>query len=52
MGSNLNGRLGVGDKCLEKSATPCLVKSLRYVNNVSCGWTHTAAITGLSSLIG
>ena len=45
-GSNSEGRLGLGDKTILQSSTPCLVESLSHSNaiNISCGWGHTAAI--------
>ena len=47
MGSNVNGRLGVNSPLLNYSAVPRLVEGLTnyVINKVSCGWTHTAAIT-------
>eukprot|EP01022_Parablepharisma_sp_SALTPOND_P031032 TRINITY_DN781_c0_g1_i1.p1 TRINITY_DN781_c0_g1~~TRINITY_DN781_c0_g1_i1.p1 ORF type:complete len:860 (+),score=139.28 TRINITY_DN781_c0_g1_i1:5957-8536(+) len=47
MGNNLNGRLGLGDSKLTHSSVPCLVESFleTHVVNISCGWTHTAAVT-------
>lgn len=49
MGNNANGRLGLGDKSLTHSSVPCLVETLvQYaVSKVSCGWTHSAATTGI-----
>ena len=45
MGSNAEGKLGIGDKALKYSNVPCLVESLTQVKKVSCGMTHTLAIT-------
>lgn len=49
MGNNINGRLGLGDKSLSHSSVPCLVESLvdYTISKVTCGWTHTAAISGI-----
>lgn len=47
MGSNSDGRLGLGDRSLRQSSSPCLVEGLlnhRCVK-ISCGWGHTAVIT-------
>lgn len=48
MGNNLNNRLGINDQTLAYSSVPHLVESLAAcpVAKVSCGWTHTAAVTG------
>ncbi len=48
MGNNMHGRLGLGDKRLSHSAVPCLLESLlsHHVTKISCGSTHTAAVTG------
>lgn len=47
MGSNSEGRLGLGDKSMRSSSSPCLVEAI--VNHrslkVSCGWGHTGIIT-------
>jgi X-linked retinitis pigmentosa GTPase regulator len=47
MGSNSEGRLGIGDKSLRSSSSPCLVESLSNYKaiRVSCGWGHSAVIT-------
>lgn len=47
MGSNSDGRLGVGDKNIANSSYPLLVESLAgvKVTQVSCGGFHSAAIT-------
>jgi len=46
VGSNSEGRLGLGDRTMLQSSTPCLVEALSNLNavNVSCGWGHTAAV--------
>eukprot|EP00826_Nyctotherus_ovalis_P031579 TRINITY_DN2525_c0_g1_i7.p1 TRINITY_DN2525_c0_g1~~TRINITY_DN2525_c0_g1_i7.p1 ORF type:complete len:839 (-),score=257.71 TRINITY_DN2525_c0_g1_i7:25-2541(-) len=46
VGSNSEGRLGLGDRTLHQSSTPCLVEALSHCNAVkmSCGWGHTAAV--------
>jgi len=46
VGSNSEGRLGLGDRALHQSSTPCLVEALSNLNavKISCGWGHTAAV--------
>jgi len=46
VGSNKDGRLGIGDKKLKQSHTPCLLESLsKYtIIKLSCGWGHNAVI--------
>mmetsp|Transcript_34143 Transcript_34143/g.59619 ORF Transcript_34143/g.59619 Transcript_34143/m.59619 type:complete len:940 (-) Transcript_34143:107-2926(-) len=46
MGSNADGRLGIGDHSVRQSASPCLVEALVNYRAVSvnCGWGHTAAV--------
>ena len=46
MGSNVDGRLGIGDRTMKLSSTPCLVEGLSWFKavDVSCGWGHTAVI--------
>ncbi len=46
MGSNADGRLGIGDRSLKLTPTPCLVEALSRFNaaTVVCGWGHTAAV--------
>jgi X-linked retinitis pigmentosa GTPase regulator len=47
MGSNSEGRLGLADKSLRSSPSPCLVEGIanhRCVK-VSCGWGHSAVVT-------
>ncbi|OMJ83974.1 hypothetical protein SteCoe_13307 [Stentor coeruleus] len=47
MGSNSDGRLGLGDRSLRQSSSPCLVEGLLNYRciKISCGWGHTAVIT-------
>lgn len=47
MGSNSDGRLGIGDKSIVNSSYPLLVESLVgiKVTQVSCGGSHSAAVT-------
>jgi X-linked retinitis pigmentosa GTPase regulator len=47
MGSNSDGKLGIGDKSVSFSSSPCLVESLANykLTKLSCGWSHTAVIT-------
>ncbi|OMJ68501.1 hypothetical protein SteCoe_34024 [Stentor coeruleus] len=47
MGSNSDGRLGIDDKSLSFSSSPCLVISLSDLNpiKIACGWGHTACVT-------
>lgn len=49
MGSNSEGRLGIGDKNMRQSSSPCLVEDIMSFNcfQVSCGWGHTVAVMGL-----
>ena len=46
IGSNNEGRLGLGNKSIIQSSTPSLVEALSNFNavSISCGWGHTAAI--------
>lgn len=52
MGSNSDGRLGLGDKSLRQSSSPCLVEGLINYKciRISCGWGHTAVITDEGSV--
>ena len=52
MGSNRDGRLGIDQRSLTYTSSPYLVESLSSytIVKVSCGWTHTAAITGIGKL--
>lgn len=47
MGSNSDGRLGIDDKGLSYSSSPCLVIFLSDLNpiKIACGWGHTACVT-------
>ncbi|CAG9315175.1 unnamed protein product [Blepharisma stoltei] len=47
MGSNSEGRLGIGDQSVKQCPSPCLVEylSLYRASSVSCGWGHTVVIT-------
>jgi len=46
MGSNADGRLGIGDRSLALASTPCLVEGLASFRavEIACGWGHTAAV--------
>lgn len=46
VGSNSEGRLGLGDRSMTQSSTPCMVEALSRLNavHVACGWGHTAAV--------
>ena len=46
MGSNSDGRLGLGDKNMRQSSSPCLVEGLMSHRciKISCGWGHTGVI--------
>ena len=48
MGSNLEGRLGIGDPSMKYSAIPCLVEVPQRLKGlqVSCGSSHTVAVMG------
>ncbi|OMJ67698.1 hypothetical protein SteCoe_35075 [Stentor coeruleus] len=47
MGSNAYGKLGIDDKTISYTSSPCLVESLSSFSSIkiSCGWNHTAIIT-------
>ena len=47
MGSNSEGRLGIGNRAIRQSASPCLVETLstRAAEYVACGWGHTAVVS-------
>mmetsp|Transcript_18428 Transcript_18428/g.33190 ORF Transcript_18428/g.33190 Transcript_18428/m.33190 type:complete len:631 (-) Transcript_18428:2760-4652(-) len=47
LGSNTDGRLGLGDKAIRYKTTPTLVKALADLDivQISCGWGHSAALT-------
>lgn len=44
MGSNADGRLGIGDMSVKLASTPCLVEDLASFKaaEIACGWGHTA----------
>lgn len=46
IGSNSDGRLGVGKKAIGQSKSPCLVEALAHVRvaEVACGGGHTLAV--------
>ena len=46
-GSNQNGKLGLGERGLNKPKVPALVEALAkvYIKDVSCGHEHTAALS-------
>lgn len=50
MGSNSEGRLGIGNTTIRQSSSPCLVEDLIRFNcvQISCGWGHTVAVMGES----
>ena len=45
MGSNAEGKLGIAEKTLRFSNVPCLVEDLSDIVKVSCGMSHTLALT-------
>lgn len=47
MGSNSEGRLGIGDQATKQSPSPCLIESMSLyrASSISCGWGHTVVIT-------
>jgi len=45
MGSNAQGRLGVGSSSMKGSSSPVLVEGLPRCIDISCGWTHSAAVS-------
>lgn len=47
MGSNHEGRLGIGETKMPHTSQPCLVETLsaHHAVDISCGWGHTVAIT-------
>ena len=48
MGSNQDGRLGIGNKSIPYSIKPYIVEALTFhrIKYVSAGYAHSAAITG------
>lgn len=47
MGSNIDGRLGIGNRAIERCSTPTLVEGVNGVTQVACGWGHTLALTSI-----
>jgi X-linked retinitis pigmentosa GTPase regulator len=47
MGSNGEGRLGIDDRTVLHSSSPCLVSHLSGLNplKIACGWGHSAVVT-------
>ncbi|OMJ86488.1 hypothetical protein SteCoe_11981 [Stentor coeruleus] len=45
IGSNLDGRLGIDDLSVSHTYAPCLIKSLSKVTKISCGSSHSLALT-------
>ena len=47
MGNNSEGRLGIGDRSVRQSSSPCLVEFLssHIAKKIACGWGHTVVIT-------
>jgi alpha-tubulin suppressor-like RCC1 family protein len=43
IGNNADGRLGVGDRSLGFSSSPCLVEfpGAEPAKSIACGWGHT-----------
>ena len=48
MGSNIYGRLGIANREIKNSSSPCLIESLSKYKSIkiSCGFNHTAALVG------
>ncbi len=48
LGSNAEGRLGVGSRSIDRASHPTLVESIAHNKciKISCGWTHTLAVMG------
>lgn len=46
MGSNADGRLGIGDSSVRQSSSPYLIEALEGFRavSVSCGWGHSAVV--------
>ena len=44
MGSNTDGKLGIGERTLRQSNVPCLVEGLEGIKKVACGMSHTVAV--------
>lgn len=47
MGSNSEGRLGLGTRAIKQSHSPCLVEELvtQKAIKIGCGWGHTVVLT-------
>ncbi|OMJ90599.1 hypothetical protein SteCoe_6997 [Stentor coeruleus] len=47
MGTNSEGRLGLGTKSIKQSHSPCLVEELvtQKAIKIGCGWGHTVVLT-------
>ncbi|OMJ77676.1 hypothetical protein SteCoe_22667 [Stentor coeruleus] len=47
MGSNNDGRLGLGTRAIKQSHSPCLVEELatQKAIKIGCGWGHTVVLT-------
>ena len=52
MGSNTEGKLGIGEKTMKYSNVPCLVESLTNITKVACGMSHTLAINSQGQVFG
>ena len=52
MGSNSEGRLGIGSSNIKQSPSPCLVEDLVNYSciKISCGWGHTAVVTSIGEV--
>ena len=52
MGSNVDGRLGLQDRSIHQTCSPCLVEALVpfKARDISCGWAHTLACTDQGQL--
>ena len=48
LGSNAEGRLGIGNRAIDHCLTPTLVESCSHNRcvQVACGWGHTLAVMG------
>ena len=45
MGSNAEGKLGVGERSLANSNVPCLVEGISNISKIACGLSHTVAVS-------
>lgn len=52
MGSNIDGKLGVGDLRVTNSKAPCLIERLSSLEilDISCGGSHTLALDKRGSI--